>query len=81
MPAMRIVLDGDGQFPELQGKKIHRADIDSMTCLQGGMASGKPSVAVLVQLDDGSVVFAETSLALLVSAARAFVARHGDPTE
>lgn len=81
MHSMKIVLDGDGSFPEMQGKKIHHVtDQFSVTALRGGMQSGKTSVALVIPLPDGSIVFAETSLALFVGAARAFVARHGDPT-
>jgi len=78
---LRIVLEGRGAFPELQGKKVHRAQIESVTSLAGGMQSGKASVAVLIPLEDGSYVFAETSLSLFCAAARAFIARHGDPAD
>lgn len=78
MPHMKIVLDGDGKFPELQGKKIHRAEISAATGLPGGMASGKASVAFIIPLEDGSVVFAETSLSVFLGAARAFRGRYGE---
>ena len=73
--------DGDGAFPELQGRKIHTTERISVTGLQGGMKSGKPSVGIIIELPNGEAVFAETSLALFVMAARALVARHGDPTD
>lgn len=44
----------------------------SVGLLQAGMQSGKPSISILFELPDGSVVFAETSLALFLAAARAF---------
>jgi hypothetical protein len=47
--------------------------------LKSGMASGNPSVAFCFPLPDGRVVIAETSLALLLSAADALKAVHGDP--
>lgn len=47
----------------------------SMGLLQAGMKSGRPSVSIMFELADGSVVFAETSLDLLAGAVRAFQAR------
>jgi hypothetical protein len=43
------------------------------------MVSGKPSIAIRLDLDDGSSVVAETSLALFLMAADAFKAKYGDP--
>jgi hypothetical protein len=86
MPSLRIVLDGEGAFPELaqlheQGLLIHLtddADI-AVTSLAGGMQSGDPSAAFVFRLPDGRAVFAETSLRLLLTAADALKSRHGDP--
>ncbi len=82
MPHLRIILDGDGAFAqELSGRTVHHVtEPFTIAGLAQGMASGKPSVAFMIPLPDGSVVVAETSLALLVSASRTLVARHGDPT-
>ena len=33
MTPMRIILEGDGSMPELQGKTIHRATVDAVTWL------------------------------------------------
>ena len=77
MTQMKIVLDGDNSFPELQGKKIHRANVDAVTALKGGMTGGRTSVAFIIHLPDGSVVFAETSLALFQMANAAFAEKHG----
>lgn len=81
---MRIVPEGDGQFPELreaarEGRLIESKATMTITGLAAGMASGKPSVAIIIELPDGRVLFAETSLALFLSAADALRARHGDP--
>lgn len=43
--------------------------------LPGGMVSGKSSVAIRIDLPDGRVVVAETSLALFLGAARVFQVR------
>lgn len=84
MPAMTIILDGDGTaepgFKEaLEAGRVHRVEDFVVAALAGGMKSGAPSVFLQVALPDGSYVFAETSLALFLSAADAFKARHGDP--
>ena len=47
--------------------------------LERGMASGKPSLALVFVIPGGEVVLAETSLALFLTAADAFKARFGDP--
>lgn len=81
MPALKILPKADGKFPELQGKRIHHSRNITVASLDGGMASGKPSVALLIHLDDGSVVFAETSLELFVAAGRALAVAHEKDVE
>lgn len=75
---MGIILDGDGAWPDLGEKTVHKTTVDSVTALAAGMVSGNTSVAVRVNLPDGSVVIAETSLRLFLGAAAAFRARYGD---
>lgn len=83
MPAIDIILDGDNAWSDLERKSIiHLQDVVwKMAALPGGMSSGKPSVALRLDLPDGQVVVAETSLLALVTAVSAFVARHGDPRD
>jgi uncharacterized protein (UPF0371 family) len=49
--------------------------------LDGGMASGKPSVAFCFELPDGRIVVAETSLELLTATASALAAAHEPPPD
>jgi len=79
MTGLRIVLEADGQFPEMAGKTVHRLDGFAVTSLAGGTTSGAPSIAIIAELPDGSFVFAETTLKLFLTAADMFKARHGDP--
>ena len=79
MPALHIILDGDGSFEHLREKKQHHVQEFSITALEGGMQSGNPSVAVVIELDDDSYVMAETSMKLFLAAADALKARYGDP--
>lgn len=83
MTHMRIHIDGDGCWPDLDlgGKDIDAGEVTSIACLPNGMSSGKPSVSVLLTLPDGRRVLAQTSLALLLTACGAFVAKHGDPRQ
>ena len=82
MIPMSILLDGDNAWPDLkdlpEGKLLHTKGIAAVALLDGGMTSGRPSVAVRIDLPDGSVVIAETSARLFVTAGRAFMARHPD---
>jgi hypothetical protein len=77
---------GDGAWPDLeelkaQGKLVWTEQPMRVVGLPGGMTSGKPSVAFRFDLPDGRTLVAETSLALLLTAVRALVVRHGDPTK
>ena len=87
MTPMTIILDGDKCWPDLTNqsgdgmadKVIDGGSIDAMACLPMGTSGGNPSVSVRINLPDGRVVIAQTTLALLLSAGDAFKARHGDP--
>lgn len=78
MPAMSFWLNGDGAFADLVDKPKDQI-INAMgengagitvAVLEGGMASGKPSVAIRIDLPDGRTVLTETSALLFCSAGR-----------
>lgn len=83
MTGLQIHLDGDGAWPDLaeklRAKKLHHAHIASVAMLASGTGGGKPSVAVRIDLADGTSVLAETTLELFLAAARAFEARASMP--
>ena len=79
MVRLTIIPNGEGNSPELAGKKIHQPETLKIAALPGGMQSGAPSVAFIVPLEDGSYVFAETSLKLFLTAADTLKATYGDP--
>jgi hypothetical protein len=82
MPELHIILDGSGQIPQLaDGRPVIKVDDFTIAALPHGMSTGRPSVAVVIDLPDGAHVFAQTSLRLLLSAADAFKARYGDPRQ
>jgi hypothetical protein len=75
MPSIQLNLIGDDAWPDWEGKQIAHFTTWRMTGLRDGMASGKPSIIMAVELDDGQVVALETSLALLENSIRALRAR------
>jgi uncharacterized protein (UPF0371 family) len=88
MPALTIIpdLERDG-FDAMNRLRaggdgaVIVADRVSVGALRRGMESGKASVALCLELPDGNVVFAETSLALLVTAARTLAALYGEDSD
>lgn len=75
---LAIVLEGDGAFKEFAGR-LERASLTHVTCLEGGMNTGRPAVGFLVQTEDGHALFCETSLRIFLTAADMFKAKYGDP--
>jgi len=86
MPVLSVILDGDNCWPDIRTRQqdvIHlgnNAPPIQVACLTGGMTSGLPSVTFRIDLPDGKVVLAETSLRLFQIAAAAITARFGDVT-
>ena len=79
MTVLHLNLEGDGAWPDLLDKVVHRVSEFHISALAGGMSGGSPSVSFRIDLPTGEVVLAETSLALLLTAADALKARYGDP--
>lgn len=75
MPGLNIVLDGDNCWPDLKELRHIEGELEAVAMLEGGMASGKPSVMLRIQLPDGQTVLAETSLLIFLAAARAMRGR------
>jgi hypothetical protein len=78
-PVIDLKLDGDAAWPDLADREILDCGTSlHVAGLEAGMASGKPSVAIRVDLPDQPVtVIVQTSLAALEAAVRALVARYG----
>lgn len=80
MPTLITLLNADNAWPELKDKSIIHLANDAppiqIGVLDRGMSSGRPSVAIRIDLPDGRYVIAETSARLFVGAARAIHARH-----
>lgn len=82
MPIIRVLLEGDGAFKDLQGREkdvIHLTGDFTVAALAKGMISGKPSVMIRIDLPDGRVVLQETSYALWMTASAALRGKFGEP--
>ena len=73
MSALKVHLEEEGAFKDYQDKKIIHLGNDAqpirIAALEGGMASGKPSIAIGIEIGDDTLVLAETSLKLFLAAA------------
>lgn len=75
MPLLKILLQGDGAWPDLADRRddvVHLANDAppiQVSVLDDGMESGAPSVSIRIDLPDGTIVIAETSLRLFLNAA------------
>lgn len=72
MPALSIIMNGDNCWPELKKKGFIVGHWVGIARLPNGTVLGNPTVTVRIELPDGQTVLAETTLALLSSAVRAF---------
>jgi hypothetical protein len=82
MIAMNINLNGDNAWSDIRDKEIiHLANGSppiGVAVLNSGLASGRPSVAIRIDLPDGRTVVAETTARLFCGAARAIMAKYPD---
>jgi hypothetical protein len=81
MISTNINFDGDEFFKNFDKSKIVEAKgLHTITVFEGGMQSGKPSVAFVSEMEDGTMVYSETSMNIFLTAARAYEARFGPPS-
>lgn len=82
MIPLNIILDGDNAWEDIRDKPIihlgNGAPAIQVAVLTGGMSSGRPSVALRIDLPDGKHVIAETSARLFCAAARVIMAKYPD---
>jgi hypothetical protein len=81
MPQLNIILDGDGCWPDLHEKAPAQVKWDShigapsIAKLPMGTLGGNDSVALRLDMPDGSVVITQFTMKLFLAAADAFRAR------
>ena len=80
MVGLRVIVDGEGSMPNLSVDGVTEGRLETVVALANGTLMGKPSIGFFIAMPDGSTVWTETTMSLFVAAARAFVARHGEPT-
>lgn len=84
MIALDVFLNGDKAWPDLADRRddiIHltgEGDMMGVAVLDRGTTSGKPSVALRLDLPGGKVVIAETTARLFCTAAKAIMAKYPD---
>lgn len=82
MVAMSINLNGDNAWPDLKNNpnliNVPEATPIAVAVLDGGMASGRPSVAFRIDLPDGKIILFQTSARLYCSLAKTIEAKHPD---
>lgn len=85
MPTIDLRLDGEGAWPDLltlrrRGKLLEPNESSpiGLAALTKGMQSGRASVALRINLPDGRVVFAQTSLRVLWNAVKAIADKYGE---
>lgn len=85
MPVLKVLLD-EPAWPDLaeHPERLIWLSNDEppiqIGALEAGMTSGRPSVAIRIDLPDGRIVVAETSLRLFQMANAALLGRFGDVT-
>jgi hypothetical protein len=74
MPALKVILEGDGCWPDVApivADPSKTGFVTEAAYLAGGMTSGAPSVMLRCEMKDGTVILAETSAKLFITAAAA----------
>ena len=79
MTRLDINLEGDGAFAEFKDRIKHKGVIVGVATLDAGMTSGLPSIAFAIQLENGEMVFAETSVKMFLLAAAVVGGKYGWP--
>lgn len=79
MTELIIVPDLEGYWKGSPPKVLEATAPVVIGGLEGGMATGNPSVGIIVEIEPGLAVFAQTSLKLFLAAADVLKAKYGDP--
>ncbi len=78
-PIIDLQLEGDGSSKHLAGKVIHECGaLLHIAALDGGMASGMPSLMIRLDLPNGEYAIVETSVRAFLDAGAAIHAKFED---
>lgn len=75
MIGLDVQLVGDGCWPDLKEKGFIEGKLTGVARMTGGTESGKSTFTVRVELPDGQVVLAETTMLLMKTAVKAMTVR------
>lgn len=79
MPAIHLNLEGDNAWPDLEPDGFVVGPEEwRLAVLERGMSSGKPSIALRLDLPTGQTVIAQTSLAAWIAVTCALRGRYPD---
>jgi hypothetical protein len=82
MPNIHIILEPEEHWDDLLEKEVIYLGDDAppieIVAMPGGMASGKTSISIRLDLPDKRVAIVETSLAQLANAVRTIQDRYGE---
>ena len=82
MIALKVLLNGDGVWQDLRHKVVTHLANDAppveVAVLEDALESGRPSVAIRINLPDNHVIIVETTARLFCSAGRTISARYPD---
>lgn len=70
---------GDGAAAEYADRDVKRGEIAKVIGLDVGTTKGKPTIAFVVEIEDGTTAICETTWALAHAALTALYARFGSP--
>lgn len=69
---LQVIMNGDNCWPELKEKGFTVGLLEGIALLPNGTVQGNATVTIRVELPDGKTVLAQTTLALLSDAVKAF---------
>ncbi len=74
---VQVYLDGEGRFEWASKLKLREGMLTHIAALPRGLSSGRASLVLFAKLQDGTTAFIQSSLLILLQAAKAFEARYG----
>lgn len=68
-----LILDGDGAWPDMLNAR--EGTLEAVARLKGGMQSGEASVGFRIKMENGELIFVQTSVRMFLMLARGLRAK------